>query len=326
MNCNVLIGLALALIADAASIPAQAASDVTFGITSSTALSLPHYIAEEKKFYEAEGLAVDTIVAGSAARALQQVAAGSLNMGQVATDQALRAMMHDVPVRIIAGAAANAPFRVVAGKTIRSWGDLKGKTVTVGGVLDVTLYFLRVMARKNGLADQDYDLIYAGGTPDRFAQLLSGAVAGAVLTNPLDFTALEQGFVDLGSVPDYLPHWAQNNILLDTRWGTQHRGAVEGFLRAYIRATRFFYDPANRAEIIGLIVKRTRTTPQIAAATYDLYIKQEVFAPDAALSVEGVKGNLDAFVAMGELASPPPPDRFIDASYLAGAIKQAPAR
>ena len=38
-----------------------------------------------------------------------------------------------------------------------------------GGLTDVTLYFLRVMARRNALADQDYDLLYGGGTPNRFA-------------------------------------------------------------------------------------------------------------------------------------------------------------
>jgi ABC-type nitrate/sulfonate/bicarbonate transport system substrate-binding protein len=320
-NHKILAVLALALVAAVLSVPARAQNAITFGITSVTALSLPHYIAEAKKYYEAEHLAVDTIVAGSAARALQQVAAGSLNLGQVATDQTLRAIMHDAPVRIIAGAAANAPFRVVAAKNVKTWSDLKGKTVTVGGVVDVTLYFLRVMARKNGLADQDYDVIYAGGTPDRFAQLLSGAVAAAVLTNPLDFTALEQGYVDLGSVPDYLPHWAQNNLLIDSRWGAQHRAAVEAFLRAYIRATRYFYDPAHRDEVIALLVDRTKTTPRIAAATYDLYVKDEVFAPEAALSIDGIKANLDAFVAMGEQASTPPAAGFIDASFLAGVTK-----
>jgi NitT/TauT family transport system substrate-binding protein len=201
MKCNIPLRLVLALLASQACFSAPAASEITFGITSATALSLPHFIAEEKKYYRAETLAVDTIAAGSAARVLQQVAGGSLNMAQVATDQTLRAILHGAPIRIIAGAAANAPFRVVAAKGVKSWSDLKGKIVSVGGVTDVTLYFLRVMARKNGLADQDYDLLYAGGTPDRFAQLLSGAVAAAVLTNPLDFTALEQGFVDLGSVP-----------------------------------------------------------------------------------------------------------------------------
>jgi ABC-type nitrate/sulfonate/bicarbonate transport system substrate-binding protein len=304
---------------------AQAADEITFGITSATAFSLPHFIAEAKTYYAAEGLAVDTIAAGSAARVLQQLAAGSLNMAQVATDQTLRAILHGAPVKIVAGAAASAPFRLVAAKSVRSWSDLKGKTVSVGGLTDVTLYFLRVMARKNGLADQDYDLLYAGGTPDRFAQLVSGAVAAAVLTNPIDFTALEQGFTDLGSVPQYLPHWTQNNILVDTRWAAQHRATVLAMLRADIRATRFFYDAGNRDEVIRILAKYTKTTPQIAAKSYDLYVRDEVIAPEAALSADGIKANLDAFVAMGELATPPPPAGFIDASFLAEASRGVPA-
>lgn len=304
-----------------ASAPVHAASEITFGITSATAFSLPHYIATEKKFYETEGLALDTIVAGAAAGVLKQVAAGSLNIAQAATDQSLRAILHGAPIKIVAGAAANAPFRIVAAKEIKNWGDLKGKTISVGGLTDVTLYFLRVMARKNGLADADYDLVYGGGTPNRFAQLAAGAAAAAVLTNPIDFAALAQGFVDLGSVPQYLPNWAQNNILVDTRWAEQNRAAVVAFLRAHIRAIRYFYDPANRVEVVEILARYTRTAPEIAAATYDLYLRQQVIARDGALFEAGIKANLDALVAMGELAEAPALAGFIDASFLADAAK-----
>ena len=69
MDARILPRLFLALAAFAATThapdaPAQAASAITFGITSATAFSLPHYIAEEKKYYAAEGLSVDTFVAG----------------------------------------------------------------------------------------------------------------------------------------------------------------------------------------------------------------------------------------------------------------------
>ena len=117
--------------------------------------------------------------------------------------------MRGAPIRIVAGAASNAPFRVVAADH-QELSDLKGKTISVGGLTDVDALFLRVMARRT-IADQDYDLLFAGGTPAA-AQLVSGAVAAAMLTNPVDFSALEQGYVDLGSVPQYLPNWAQNNI------------------------------------------------------------------------------------------------------------------
>src|SRR5215470_11318779 len=201
MRQPAIIACALSIFAGTAWCPAQASVEITFGMTSNTAFGLTHYLAEEKKYYEAENLKVDSIVAGAAVGVLQQ----------------------------LAGAASNAPFRVVAAKTINGWSALKGKTISVGGLTDVTLYFLRTMARRNGLADQDYDLLYSGSTPNRFAQLASGAVAAAILTNPVDFSALAQGYVDLGSVMQYLPNWAQNNIITDTRWAQLHRAAVVGF-------------------------------------------------------------------------------------------------
>lgn len=297
------------------------AAEVTFGITSQTAFSLAHYVATEKKFYDTENIKVDTIVAGAAVQVLQQLAGGSLNIAQAATDQSLRAILRGAPIRIVAGAASNAPFRVVAAKTIKSWSDLKGKSISVGGLTDVTLYFLRVMARKNGLDDKDYDLLFAGGTPARFAQLASGAAAAAMLTNPIDFTAIEQGYVDLGSVPQYLPNWAQNNILIDTRWAQANRATVVAFLRAQIRATKYIYDPANRDDVVAILAKHTRTSPQVAAATYDLYMKQQVIARDSALFEDGIKSNFDALVALGDLQSAPALSGFVDASFLADAAK-----
>src|SRR5262249_54485064 len=119
MRCRFVAALSvLVLVAQTACSAAQAA-EVTFGITSATAFSLAHYIATEKKFYAAEGLAVETVVAGAAVGVLQQLAAGSLNMAQAATDQTLRAVLRGAPIRIVAGAAANAPFRMVAAKTVK---------------------------------------------------------------------------------------------------------------------------------------------------------------------------------------------------------------
>jgi len=319
----VMMLVAFRLAAEAA--PAQGASAIAYGITSTTALSLPHYIAEEKGFYAAADLNVTTYVAGAAAAVLQQLAGGSLNIAQAATDQTLRAIMRGAPIRIVAGASSNAPFRMVAARNIARWSDLKGRTVSVGGLTDVTLYFLRVMARRNGVADRDYDLLYGGGSPNRLAQLLSGAVAGAVLTNPQDFSALERGFVDLGSVPQYLPRWAQNNLIVDTRWAARHHAEVAAFLRTHIMATRYFYDATNRDEIIAIIAKHTRTSLPIAALTYDLYLKDEVIAPEGALFPEGIQANLDAFVMMGEIASAPALAGFLDTSFLAEAARSGPA-
>src|SRR5262249_49168749 len=109
--------------------------------------------------------------------------------------------------------------------------------------------------------------------------------------------------------------------LVNTRWAPQNRGAIRAFLRAYIKATKYFYDLANRDEVIGILAKYTKTTPHVAAATYDLYIKDKVIAVEAALFPDGIKANLDALIEMGELATPPPLADFIDTSFLADALK-----
>jgi NitT/TauT family transport system substrate-binding protein len=321
MRRRAIIACVVSILVSTASGPVQAAVEIAYGFTSNTAFNLAHYVAAEKKYYEAENLKVDAFVAGAASGVLQQLAAGSLNLAQAATDQSLRAILRGAPIRIIAGAASNAPFRLVAGKNIKTWGDLKGRTISVGGLTDVTLYFLRVMARRNGLGDREYDLLYSGSTPNRFAQLASGAVAAAMLTNPVDFTALEQGYVDLGSVPQYLPNWAQNNVLIDIRWAQRNRAAVVALLRARIKATEYIYAPANRDDVIAILAKHTSTATSVAAATYDLYIAQQVIARGAALFEDGIKANFDALVALGDLTAPPPLAGFIDAGFLAEAAK-----
>ena len=302
--------------------PAAAAeTHIDFGITSLTAFSLPHYIADARRLYAAENLAVDMIVGGAATGVIRQLSGGSLNIGQAATNQTLRAIMSGAPIKIVAGAAANAPFRLIAAKAITGWSDLKGKTISVGGVSDVTLYFLHVMARKNGLRDSDYDVVYAGGSPDRFAQLLSGAVAAAMLTNPLDTTALQQGFVELGRVPRDLPRWAQNNLVVNTAWAAQHRAAVVAFLRVHVRATDILYDPAERDDVIRILANYTNSSLETATAAYELFVSEEVIAPKGALFEPGIQANLDALKELGEIKTAPPLGEFIDPSFIAEAAK-----
>jgi ABC-type nitrate/sulfonate/bicarbonate transport system substrate-binding protein len=98
MRRRAVIASALLMLACAGSLPAQAGTEITFGTTSNTAFNLAHYVAVEKKYYEAEDIKVDTIIAGAAVGVLQQLAAGSLNMAQAATDQSLRAILRGAPI------------------------------------------------------------------------------------------------------------------------------------------------------------------------------------------------------------------------------------
>ena len=313
----------MAACALASSITARAESSaLQFGTTGrSDSTSIATFIAMEKKLFEAENLKVNWITAGSAARAVQQTVAGSLDLSIAATDATVRAIAEGGALKIVAGTVGAAPFRVVGDKSVGKWAELRGKTISVGGPSDQTLFFLRVIARKNGLADRDYDLVYAGTTPARFAQLMSGAIGAAVLTNPNDILALNNGYRDLGAAPDYVPVWSQNNAFVNAAYARDHRTEIEAFLRAYRKAVAFFYEPAHRDETLDIMKRYSGADAATAERIYRDYVDQKIIVPDATISAAGIQAVVDSLVASGELKAPPKVADFIDASYLGGATK-----
>jgi NitT/TauT family transport system substrate-binding protein len=302
---------------------AKAADKVEYGTTSrNDATSIATYIAFEKKLFESEGLDIDWLPAGSAARAAQQTVAGSLDISIAATDATIRAISQGANLKIVAGSVQVAPFRTIGGKGITDWSQLKGKTISVGGPSDQTLFFLHVMARKNNLADKDYDLIYGGTTPDRFSQLVSGGVAAAVLTDPEDLMATDQGFNDLGSAPDYVPVWAQNNVYVNENWALSHRNDVVAFIRALRKAADFFYDAKNKDETITIMAKYTHADVATATRIYQFFQDKHVIAPQAKLFNDGLQAVVDSLVEMRSLTAPIAVSDLTDGSYIAHASQQ----
>jgi len=51
-------------------------------------------------------------------------------------------------------------------------------------------------------------------------------------------------------------------------------------------------------------------------------VRDQVVARDAALFLDGIAANIEALVAMGELAAPPALADFIDSSFLADAARK----
>lgn len=298
------------------------AEPILFGTTGRTdSTTIATFIAMEKKFFEAEHLDVDWISAGSAARAVQQTVAGSLNISIAATDATVRAVAGGAALKVVAGTVHAAPFRVVANKGLTTWADLKGKTISVGGPADQTLFFFRVMARRNGLQDKDYDLIFAGTTPARFAQLMSGQVGAAVLTNPNDLMAMAAGCADLGSAPDYVPVWSQNNAFVNTGWANTHRAEVVSFLKVLLHAVDYFYDPSKREEVIDIMTRYSGSDRMIATQVYEFYVSKKIIAQHGAIVPAGIQAVIDTIVANGEIPPGLKAADLIDASYLAEATR-----
>ena len=138
---------------------------------------------------------------------------------------------------------------------IKTWADLRKKTIMIGGIKDITRIYLERMLVPNGVKPGEYDMVFAGATAARFSALASGSVDATILNAPFNFKARGLGLTRLGAAPDYVKDFPFTGYAVSKSWAAQHRGELAAFLGAYAQGVDWFYDPANKAEAVDLAQK-----------------------------------------------------------------------
>ena len=296
--------------------PVLAQSKIVEGYVSEGALQWPEYVAKDKGWFEANKISLDMLAVGGGAA--QQLAAGALNIGYSGFPDFIRATNQGAHIKIVINGVNTPPYAVYAKKAIKDVAGLKGKTISIGGVKDVTLIYLKAMLASAGLKASDADFVYAKATPDRFAALVSGGADAAILYPPFTFRARAAGFTYLGDIDHYVKDMPFTVWAANTDWAGQHRDALVGYIRAYGRAVAWLYDNKNKDEAVKLLVKYSKAEPKDAAETYDYFINQiHAFSANGLISDKGYRQMTDALVEFGDLKKPVPPmSKFVDASYV----------
>ncbi|HEX9463116.1 MAG TPA: ABC transporter substrate-binding protein [Alphaproteobacteria bacterium] len=296
---------------------ARAADKVVGGtVGSASALLWPYYIGKEKGFFTAADIDLDMIFIPSSAAVLQQLTAGALDMavGTGLVDP-IRAIEKGAPVAIVRIDGQVPPYSLLAKKEIKSLKELKGKTLSVGGPADITRIYVERMLAPNGVQPGQFDMVFAGATSARFAALQSGAVDAAIVLPPFTFRAEGAGFNNLGQVMDYvgktLPFAGH---AVGTAWAAGHKPIVRRFTEAYSKSIAFFYDPANRAESVEILIKGVNASREDVEASYDFFRKIEFFEPTGKVSRARLGGLLSVLKGMGEV----PDNMTVERLTLAG--------
>jgi NitT/TauT family transport system substrate-binding protein len=283
--------------------PARATDVVEVAnVGSISPISWPYLIADREGMFTAEGLDVRWLSVQSSAQLVQQLAAGSLNIaGSTALVDPIRAVQQGAAIGLLRLEGQKAPFALVGKPAIKSIQDLKGKTIMIGGPKDITRFYLSRMFIPNGLKDGDYDLVYAGATPARFAALKSGAVDAVILFPPFNLFALAEGFSDLGGVVDYAPDLPFSGISVNRTWALANKSIVERYLRAINRAIEFFNTDANRTRAVALMAESMKGKPEDLTKTYDYFRKIGFYAPTAQVSRTKLKEVINMMREGGDL-------------------------
>ena len=93
------------------------------------------------------------------------------------------------------------------------------------------------------------------------------------------------------------------------------------FLKAHIRSLRWIYEQPDRAA--EFFTQEMGVKPPYARRGVDYFTRNKIFPIDGAVTLEGLKVNIEVQARDGVLKEPlPQPEKYVDLSYLRQAHKE----
>jgi ABC-type nitrate/sulfonate/bicarbonate transport system substrate-binding protein len=283
------------------------------------ATNLPAWVALDKGLFAKEGLAVTLDRTAGSKDQMVDIMAGKYEFVTTAFDNivaytdgdgAVKFDAYDLTAILGVHSGLNS---VVARPEIKTYEDLRGKTVAVDAVASGYATVLYEILKRKGLTDKDYKIIAVGATDGRMAALEDGRAQVAILSSPQDIQLRKKGFNILDDAAAALGDSQGSVYAVRKSWAKSHEKEVLALMRAVIAGQNYVFD--NKDGAVEVLMKRT---PSLSKADAE-DIWSRLTGPggltrNAALNLKGVDSVLDLRRVYGNPAKGDA-SRYIDASW-----------
>ena len=272
----------------------------------------PFFLAEEKGYFEDEGLDVELISkSGSSGETYQQVSTGSITAGGATWGAGLfNATKAGASLAVIASVSKvpsegknPAPLMAAAGSGVTDAAQLAGKKVGIPGEGGFGIYSVYLALESVGIDLEDVQLVNL--TPgDTMPAMANGSVDASWTIEPIS-SAIERNDMGVQLLDvDYQAGVELGAMVFNSDFVEKHPEAVTAFTAAYLRAVNELHDggwddPANQQIIadytdlpvadlksIGL----TLQDPEGAIDWEDVARQEQFFRDRGTLEFEGPSG------------------------------------
>jgi ABC-type nitrate/sulfonate/bicarbonate transport system substrate-binding protein len=323
----VIFGIAMALVATVSSAQAPGAArplTVLRVLAFDGGWNLPLWVAGRNGLFDAQGLSVQLAYTPNSGFLVKSVLEGKADLAFAAIDNVIAYQEGQgeaaIPANpdLFAFMGGDGGFiSLVAAPDVRNVPDLKGRKVSVDAMTTGFAFVVRELVARNGVAESDVTFERAGGTANRYKDLIAGKHDATLLRTPFELLAGNRGFHTIATAETLGPY--QGTVGLARRsFARDHAQALVAFLKAYKAATDWIYDPANREIAQAILVAHIRDmTPALAKASYDLLV-----APQGGLSKDlkpDAAGIRTVLQLRSKYATPPKalddPMKYVDLAY-----------
>ncbi len=291
-----------------------------------TSSNLPLLAALAKGYFAQRGLSIDIQNTPNSDEQRAGLASGKFDIAHAAVDNAVAMIETGNDAVIVSGGDAGMNDFMVRAE-INSIQDLRGKLLAVDAPNTAYALAVKKILKLNGLLEnRDYSVKLAGGTGPRAAAMVADPqLAAAMINPPFSFSVLDKGLKSLGSQFDLLGPYQATGAFVMRPWAVLHADVLTRYLAAYIEGQRYVLNPANRLEMVALLVASFKLSQQVADGTYDALVKPgSGLAPDARFNAEGFNTVLAIRAEMEGMwgGTPPAPGKYLDLTYYDKALQE----
>ncbi len=230
--------------------------------------------ALDKGFYAAENLSVQYLQIQSSEQAFRDLRDGKYDIILSSVDNVInyRSNPHNAlgaiqPVQAFMSVDYSNNLTAAGKLGITAVEQLKGKTVAVDAPASGFAYVLYEILANHGLQKGvDYNIALIGGGAARFSALMAGTVDGTLLNNGFEIRAAAAGRKLFETVFDVAnPYLGSVGVAMEP-WMQAHSDVLIRFIRAYVAASAWAFDPANHdAAVVEMEKSAVPNFPQALA-------------------------------------------------------------
>ena len=275
---------------------------------------VPLWIVDERGLLKKQNIQAEMIQINASPAALQAMLAGEVDVNVASVTTLVSARLAGADVVMLMAIVPTFPNYLMAGKTVTSVQDLKGKTGGINRFGAVTDLGMRLVLRRFGLdPERDVRLIPVGGTSQAIAALAKGVIQFSLSNEPFVREAEKLGFkalVDVGTLK--IPfHW--NGVLSLGATVKSKRASLSRLVRAMTEAIYIYRTEKEWTKtIIGKYLRMN--DPESLERTYQSF--KGIFPEVPLPTPEGVKTLLDDLAGKDPKAAAANPREYVDGSFV----------
>ena len=300
---------------------------IFLGASSKTLGYSPLWFASKKGFFDQQGLDVQLVLLRGVPMTLQALAANSLHFGSGGPEPYIEASERGLDFIVTGGIINGIAQFLIAGKSYKTWEDLRGATFGTASLTGGTITALREALKLRGLEyPRDYKLlIVAGGSSANLAALQSGQIAATTVAVPLNYAAEESGLNVIGRLSEGIAHFQTNAFIVRRSWAEKNRPLMVRFMKAMVLTYRWMFE--NRDAAVDFLANEMKLKPAHARKGWEFYTQNRFWPPDGDVTMEGLKTNIRIYAEQTGAKGPlPDAAKYVDRSFLLEALKELEKR